>query len=595
MSYFEKCQHTHPVYSQRGPKSLRNLDSYRDSLLQAKLFFGRARSRNEEEWTYSFYLGKIAYKLRENPQSVLEYFRVACSLARDKLEPFYRLHATRLKYLLFTEESCVSESLMNELKRDMYHKPSDPCEKESQISLFDDLKYEIVENMSQDAKTVLRDCLIALERCLEVAHYYKARYTLAKAYAKLGDKITAFKTLSFIFKNKAGSFDLNAYEIGEDIVMKKEAIRLKQRKQLNIRTSTGKVVEIVSDDIKCVGVEEPSRKYVSAIRRISIFYLRLACELGEYDVLESASSWIRSDRSKLRHVMEDIGPLIDTMRLHALHLEYMSIKSEEVADQDDQVSSVLCKCFDRYVDAYKLHTDVWRYFSDLASNMDFAIGNKEIVWFTENQIDAFSLSAISIENFLLRASLEYILRTHDRSVLLSLVSRFHEFSPEKLEPFFAREELLMLLIDRLCHVLSYDIQVAKQGSTNNEGRSLEDIFGILQTTKSLREYCSGNFAKIIMYNNENDDVCEKTDYLKWTESLLQQAYRLYIKSTEADNNNLSDSECHLEEAILFCESVLESKQKIKMKNAQTVSLKRPLLSSCSPGPNDEEHTLKRQK
>ena len=143
--------------------------------------------------------------------------------------------------------------------------------------------------------------------------------------------------MSFIFKQKSGAFDINMFEIGEDILTgaEKKRIRNRSNSRQHFKTANGNLVG--PDEIRQVGVEEPSRKFVGAVRRHCLFYFRLCCELGELDTLHSAISWISSKSGRVRHglgnIVEDLGPLVETMYIHALYARHAALTTMATVDE----------------------------------------------------------------------------------------------------------------------------------------------------------------------------------------------------------------------------------------------------------------------
>ena len=75
--------------------------------------------------------------------------------------------------------------------------------------------------------------------------------------------------MSFIFRQRSGAFDISMFEIGEDILTSAEKKRIGKRShgRAHFKTENGHLVG--PDEIRKVGVEEPSRKFVGAVRRLA--------------------------------------------------------------------------------------------------------------------------------------------------------------------------------------------------------------------------------------------------------------------------------------------------------------------------------------
>jgi hypothetical protein len=96
---FESLQNTPPVFDQRGLVRQRSPEWF--SMMkwaQAKLL--TARQGSPDDWELPFFLGKMAFKLGLPPAEGLALYAEGALKGRGLLEPFYRLHAGRLKTLL---------------------------------------------------------------------------------------------------------------------------------------------------------------------------------------------------------------------------------------------------------------------------------------------------------------------------------------------------------------------------------------------------------------------------------------------------------------------------------------------------------------
>lgn len=54
---------------------------------------------SREDWSYVYYLGKLSEKLKHSRETSFAYYEKAISLNPSAVDPFYRMHASRLKLL----------------------------------------------------------------------------------------------------------------------------------------------------------------------------------------------------------------------------------------------------------------------------------------------------------------------------------------------------------------------------------------------------------------------------------------------------------------------------------------------------------------
>lgn len=54
---------------------------------------------NRDDWSYVYYLGKLSEKLSYSRETSFAYYDKAITLNPSAVDPFYRLHASRLKLL----------------------------------------------------------------------------------------------------------------------------------------------------------------------------------------------------------------------------------------------------------------------------------------------------------------------------------------------------------------------------------------------------------------------------------------------------------------------------------------------------------------
>lgn len=57
-----------------------------------------------EDWSHAFYLGKLCEKLGYSHNTSFSYYAKAMALNPSAVDPFYRMHASRLKLLCTCEK-----------------------------------------------------------------------------------------------------------------------------------------------------------------------------------------------------------------------------------------------------------------------------------------------------------------------------------------------------------------------------------------------------------------------------------------------------------------------------------------------------------
>lgn len=97
------------------------------------------------------------------------------------------------------------------------HSTADIKDKSTQET-FEEKKHEVSIQIDEVWKMLYKDCISALEICVEgdLKHFHKARYMLAQGLYKRGfsgDLERAKDELSFCFKSSRSSFSINMWEI----------------------------------------------------------------------------------------------------------------------------------------------------------------------------------------------------------------------------------------------------------------------------------------------------------------------------------------------------------------------------------------------
>ncbi|XP_073129413.1 calcineurin-binding protein 1-like isoform X1 [Henckelia pumila] len=229
--YYDGLQNVVPFYDQRSIIPLKGAEW--------KIFCENALSqfkkalKHKEDWSHPFYVGKLCEKLGYSHDIVFSYYTKAIALNPSALDPFYRMHASRLKLLckcgkqdeealkVVAAHSFVrstKESVMNifsglgceNSKSSMYVEDGSSCTNSELVGLH---QFEKIWNL------LYSDCLTALETCVEgdLKHFHKARYMLSQGLYRRGgpgDLEKAKEELSFCFKSSSrSSFTINMWEI----------------------------------------------------------------------------------------------------------------------------------------------------------------------------------------------------------------------------------------------------------------------------------------------------------------------------------------------------------------------------------------------
>ncbi|CAK9175443.1 unnamed protein product [Ilex paraguariensis] len=157
---------------------------------------------HREDWSHAFYMGKLYEKLEYSHDISFSYFVKAIALNPLAADPFYRMHASRLKllYTVVAAYSCTQstkDTVMNMFDR-MYPKTSQsPVDVEGSTDANSDYKLE--EGTSN----------IFIKPDILAQGLYRR--------GESGDLEKAKEELSFCFKSSRSSFTINMWEI-DDLV-----------------------------------------------------------------------------------------------------------------------------------------------------------------------------------------------------------------------------------------------------------------------------------------------------------------------------------------------------------------------------------------
>ncbi|CAH9121246.1 unnamed protein product [Cuscuta epithymum] len=348
--YYDGLQNVVPFYDQRSvvPSKDENWMMYcKNSMMHFQKAFA-----HKEDWSRAFYLGKLCEKLGHSHDTAFSYYAKSIALNPLAVDPFYRMHASRLKLLCKCEKQnedalkiaatySFNQSTMEavmDILRNTGSKilPSPSTNNSSQVDLH---KLEEVWHI------LYRDCLLALESCVEgdLKHFHKARYMLAKGLYRRngdGDLERAKEELSFCFKSHRSSFTINMWEIDSTVK--------KGRRRTSGVSGNRRALE--------VNLAESSRKFITCIRKYILFYLRLLEENGDVSTLDRAYISLRADK-RFSLCLEDLIPVVLGRYIMALIL-CLRQTSDGSDSTDNSVEYPLEKMFCLFLEQTGLWSDI---------------------------------------------------------------------------------------------------------------------------------------------------------------------------------------------------------------------------------------------
>ncbi|KAL6501999.1 hypothetical protein OROGR_027132 [Orobanche gracilis] len=353
--YYDGLQNVVPFYDQRSIVPLK--DAAWKMFCQNSMSHFKKALEHKEDWSNAFYVGKLSEKLGYSYDVSFSYYAQAIALNSSAVDPFYRMHASRLKLL------CKCGKQNEEALKVVMEHSFVQSTKEDVASIFSLLDCENSDSAmhgkdgSSDSNSdmvackkfekvwslLYSDCLNALETCVEgdLKHFHKARYMLAQGLYKrgeTGDLEKAKEELSFCFKSSRSSFTINMWEI--DSMVKKGR-----------RKAPGPSVNRRSLE---VNLPESSRKFITCIRKYILFYLKLLEETEDVCTLERAYISLRADK-RFSLCLEDLVPVALGRYIKAL---IMTIGQAGTGTVTDQVENLLEKLFNLYLEQVNLWSDI---------------------------------------------------------------------------------------------------------------------------------------------------------------------------------------------------------------------------------------------
>lgn len=228
---------------------------------------GVLHSSTKPKWHVHYYLGKTTWKLKglNWEQETLLHFSKAHEIAQKTegglIEPFYKLHCTRLKLLL------------NGYKDWKY------------LVDFEFENQNFQESM-KDWHRVFGDCRSALEFCRsKISAFHRVYYQLAQAFCSQGNHTGALSYLQQLFIKGKKKFCIAFGPIDP------RQCRVSQKTssgQSQSRTGTQNCPVLVK--IAGAGINESIWKFTSAVRKYLVFYLRLLYLTRDIEMISFVST-----------------------------------------------------------------------------------------------------------------------------------------------------------------------------------------------------------------------------------------------------------------------------------------------------------------
>ncbi|XVF48614.1 hypothetical protein PTKIN_Ptkin03bG0204200 [Pterospermum kingtungense] len=328
--YYDSLQNVVPFFDQRSIVPSR--DAVWRMYCESSLRHFEKAFMQKQDWSHAFYIGKLCEKLGYSRETSLSYYDKAITLNASAVDPFYRMHASRLKLLwtcgkqnlevlkvltTYSFSQSMKDAVMGiigGITPEYSLLREDKMEKSCQKNM-DEKHHDKSEKMEEAWNMLYNDCISALEICVggDLKHFHKARFMLAQGLYKKGGKGDLQKAkdeLSFCFKSSRSSFTINMWEI--DGMVKKG-----KRKTPGL-AGNKKTLE--------VNLPESSRKFITCIRKYLLFYLKLLEETGDISTLDRAYVSLRSDK-RFSLCIEDLVPVALGRHIKALVLSMSQVET----------------------------------------------------------------------------------------------------------------------------------------------------------------------------------------------------------------------------------------------------------------------------
>lgn len=355
--YYDGLQNVVPFYDQRS--IVPSKDAVWKMFCENSMRHFKKAFEHKEDWSHVFYIGKLCEKLGYPHEISFSYYAKAIDLNPLAVDPFYRLHASRLKLLCaggkenpgalkVVASHCLTESTRVSVMSTFAEVPGTPDSSIHAGEVSDGsftAKIEGSKKLQEIWNILYNDCLSALEICVEgdLKHFHKARYMLARGLYKRGgngDVEKAKEELSFCFKSSRSSFTINMWEI--DSTVKKG-----RRKTPGV-SGNKKALE--------VNLPESSRKFITCIRKYILFYLKLLEETGDISTLERSYISLRTDK-RFSLSLEDIIPVAVGRYLRTL-ISSIAQCGNGVNAASGSAENLLEKTFSLFLEHINLWSDI---------------------------------------------------------------------------------------------------------------------------------------------------------------------------------------------------------------------------------------------
>ncbi|KAG6388010.1 hypothetical protein SASPL_153207 [Salvia splendens] len=360
--YYDGLQNVVPFYDQRSVAPLK--DTTWEMFCKNSMNHFKKAFKHKEDWSHAFYAGKLCEKLGYSLDKSLSYYAQAIALNPSAVDPFYRMHASRLKLLCQSgkrnEEvlkvsnmevvaahafsQSAKEGVTNILGGSTSESPDSSVNVKDGVSNSNSEGVEF-QKLEQVWDLLYSDCLSALETCVEgdLKHFHKARYVLAQGLHRrggAGDLEKAKEELSFCFKSYRSSFTVNMWEIDSTVK--------KGRRKTPGPTGNRRILE--------VNLAESSRKFITCIRKYILFYLKLLEETGDISTLERAYISLRADK-RFSLCLEDLVPVALGRYIRAL-IKSISQAGTDSSTTTEYVANLLEKIFNLFLEQVNLWSDI---------------------------------------------------------------------------------------------------------------------------------------------------------------------------------------------------------------------------------------------
>eukprot|EP00210_Caulerpa_lentillifera_P001717 g1650.t1 len=312
-----------------------NSSSFREGYLKAKEWInGALIDGKKDKWYHYYYLGNITRKLKGAhwEQETLGHFSKAHEAAQKSdgglIEPFYKLHCSRLKLLL---AGSTDWPLLIEFN-------------------FDDQNIAIESGNERTA--IFSDCRSALEFCRsKISAFHHVHYHLAKAFASQGNYIGALSYLQQLFMKGKKKFCIAFCPVDS------RQCRVSQKSSsAHSQARSGAHSSPPFVKISGAGITESLWKFAACVRKYLVFYLRLLYLTRDIEMISLVGNVLtKGDFDGPKELMSEVSgkykyPCLADMPLRAqgvrLLLLHNGLRKEIEIETADQLNSSLDRLLD---------------------------------------------------------------------------------------------------------------------------------------------------------------------------------------------------------------------------------------------------------